>query len=111
MSTRDTGIPGLDRREGHRAHYFGEVEYEWSGEKHRARAADLSPGGMLIETNKPLAPGAEFQARLITPGAAPLEVVCVVRRVLVGVGMGVEFADLKPADHIRLHKLFESLPH
>lgn len=111
MELKDTGAPGLDRREGHRAHYFGDVEYEWSGAKRRARILDVSLGGMLIETKEPLPVRAEFPARLELAGEAPLEAVCVVKRLVPDVGMGVEFSDLKPSDHIRLRKLVESLPH
>ncbi|MBI2956139.1 MAG: PilZ domain-containing protein [Acidobacteria bacterium] len=104
-------VPGLDRRESHRARYFGVVEFEWAGKKERGRAGDLSLGGMLIETSNPPRPGAEFSARLTLGQEEPLDTVCVVRRVIPGVGVGVEFTDLRPADLIRLRKIIDALPH
>jgi hypothetical protein len=111
MGSASHNLPGLDRRESYRARYFGAVEYEWSAARHTARTLDLSVSGMLIETPAPLSAGAEFVVRLALPEGAPVEAVCVVRRVVAGVGMGVEFADLKPADLTRVRQLVESLPH
>ena len=111
MGTPDTSTSGLDRREVYRATYFAEVEYEWSGDKMRARLLNLSLGGMLIETRAPLPAMAQFVATLHLPEGPGMEAVCVVKRLVPGVGMGVEFLDLKPSDHIRLRRLVESLPH
>ena len=49
--------------------------------------------------------------RLHLPEGAPMEMVCVVKRHIPGVGMGVEYADVRPSDHIRLRRLVDSLPH
>lgn len=111
MGTTDTHSSGLDRREEYRATYFAEIEYEWSGEKMRARLLNLSLGGMLIETRAPLPALAEFVATLHFADGPTMEAVCVVKRLVPGVGMGCEFLDLKPSDHIRLRRLVESLPH
>ena len=111
MGTTDASASGLDRREGYRSTYFAEVEYEWSGDKMRARLLNLSLGGMLIETRAPLPAMAQFVATLHLPEGPAMEAVCVVKRLVPGVGMGVEFLDLKPSDHIRLRRLVDSLPH
>jgi len=111
MGTTDASTSGLDRREEHRSTFFAEVEYEWTGDKMRARLLNLSLGGMLIETRAPLPAMAEFVATLHFPEGPAMEAVCVVKRLVPGVGMGVEFLDLKTSDHIRLRRLVESLPH
>lgn len=111
MGTTGSSLPGLDRREHFRVRYFADVEIEWGSSKLRGRTADISLGGMLIEAHNPLWLGAEFLARLTLGVNEPLEVGCVVRWIVPGVGMGVEFADLKPADQARLRQLIESLPH
>lgn len=107
----DDALAALYRREHHRARYFADVEIEWGSSKVQARTADISLGGMLIEMQNPLWLGAEFLARVSLGEGAPLEVGCVVRQIISGVGMGVEFADLKPVDHPRLRALIEKLPH
>lgn len=111
MGTTDTHTSGLDRREEHRSTFFAEVEYEWSGDKMRARILNLSLGGMLMETRAPLPAMAQFVATLHLAEGPAMETVCVVKRLVPGVGMGVEFVDLKPSDHIRLRRIVESLPH
>ena len=111
MGSGEVGLPGLDRREYFRARYFADVEIQYGSSKLRARTQDISLGGMLIETTDLLRVGAEFQARISVSGQAPLEIGCLVRQVVPNVGMGVEFVELKPADHTRLRKLIESLPH
>ncbi|OFV88263.1 MAG: hypothetical protein A3D93_05600 [Acidobacteria bacterium RIFCSPHIGHO2_12_FULL_67_30] len=111
MGSGDASVPGLDRREYFRARYFADVEIEYGSSKLRGRTQDISLGGMLIEMENPLWQGAEFQARVLFGGQPALEVGCVVRQVIPNVGMGVEFLDLKPAEHTRLRRLIESLPH
>jgi c-di-GMP-binding flagellar brake protein YcgR len=111
MTTVNAGAPGLDRREDFRAHFFAEAEYEWSGNQLRARVLNLSLGGLLLETREPLPMRAQFVVRLHLPEGPPVEMVCVVKRHVPGIGMGVEYADVKPADHVRLRRLVDSLPH
>jgi len=111
METTNASASGLDRREGYRSTYFAEVEYEWSGDKMHARLLNLSLGGMLIETRAPLPAMAQFVATLHLSEGPAVEAVCVVKRLVPGVGMGVEFLDLKPSDHIRLRRIVEALPH
>ncbi|HXE75406.1 MAG TPA: PilZ domain-containing protein [Candidatus Xenobia bacterium] len=111
MGTTGTYASGIDRREDHRTTFFAEAEYEWGGNKMRARILNLSLGGMLMETRAPLPAMAQFVATLHLAEGPPLEAICVVKRLVPGVGMGVEFVDLKPSDHIRLRRIVESLPH
>ncbi len=88
METTNASASGLDRREGYRSTYFAEVEYEWSGEKMRARLLNLSLGGMLIETRAPLPAMAQFVATLHLSEGPAMEAVCVVKRLVPGVGRG-----------------------
>ncbi len=102
--------PGADRREHRRARYVAPVEIEWGTSIERARMTNLSLGGMLVEMENPLWMGAEFRARLqLQP--APVAVECVVRRIIPGVGMGVEFIRMEAEDRERVQQLIESLPY
>ena len=111
MATVEPSLAGLDRREYPRVRYFTDVEIEWGSSKVRARTHDISQGGMLIEMDNPLWLHAEFLARLWVGDGAPVEVNCAVRRILPGVGMGVEFIDLKPPERTHLREVIEGLPH
>jgi c-di-GMP-binding flagellar brake protein YcgR len=101
---------GIERREYRRANYVADVEIERGSATERVHTSNLSLGGMLVETMNPLWLGAEFRARILL-GAKPVEVDCAVKRVIPGVGMGVEFVGLKPADRERLQQLLDSLPY
>jgi hypothetical protein len=111
MKPADLSLTGLDRREYHRARFFADVEIERGDQRFRNRISDITLDGLLIETSEPLAPGTEFHARVFLPEPPPLEVECIVKRVVEGVGMGVVFAELAPAQHARLRKLVDGLPH
>ncbi len=111
MTTANSGATGLDRREDFRGNFIAEVEYEWSGRQLHARVLNLSLGGLMLETREPLPMRAQFMVRLHLPEGAPVEMICVVKRHVPGVGMGVEYADVKPSDHIRLRRLVDALPH
>lgn len=105
-----SNVGGIDRREHHRASYRAPIEIERGAAIERGRTANLSLGGMLVEMENPLWVGAEFHTRLHLDDA-PLEVDCVVTRVMAGTGMGVEFVAMKPGDRERLQKLLETLPY
>jgi len=62
---------------------------------------------MFIATSDPLWVGAEFAVRLLPED--PLRLHCVVRQVVPGRGMGVEFLDLKNPLRARLERLLEAL--
>ena len=101
---------GIEKREHRRLSYPAEVEIEWGSTIERARTVNVSHGGMLVEMANPLWLGAEFHARLRL-GNGPLEVDCVVKRIIAGTGIGVEFLAMKPADRERLRKLLDTLPY
>ncbi len=111
MKPEDASLTGFDRREYHRARFFADVEIERGSQRFRTRISDITLDGMLIETAEPFAPGTEFHARVFLPDGSPLEVDCIAKRVVEGVGMGVVFDELEPAQNARLRKLVDSLPH
>ena len=104
-------LPGMDRREAHRPRFFAEVEIERGETRMKVCTQDISLEGMLLETDSPLEPGTEFKARVRLHGARPLEAECVVKRLVAGIGMGVEFLEMTTGDRVRLRKLVEELPH
>lgn len=103
--------PGMDRREAYRPRFFAEVEIEKGETRMQLRTQDISLEGMLLETDAPLEPGEEFKARVHLKGQSPLEAECVVKRLVPGIGMGVEFLEMTTGDRVRLRKLVETLPH
>ncbi len=80
---------------------------EWGSAVLRAEVYDLSAGGMFLRMPQPLWVGATFTAKMAL--VEPLEVDCVVRRVVPGHGMGVEFVKLPGEAGTRLASLVDSL--
>ena len=105
------GSPGMDRREAYRPRFFAEVEIEKGETRLKLRTQDISLEGMLLETDAPLEPGTEFKVRVRLHSGPPLEAECVVKRLVAGIGMGVEFLEMTTGDRVRLRKLVEELPH
>lgn len=102
--------PGIEKREARRVNYSIDVEIEWGSSTVHGRTRNLSAGGMFVELANPLWIGAEFSARVKIDGS-PVQVQCVVRRVMPELGNGVEFADMSAEDRSRLRQLIESLPY
>ena len=67
----------------------------------------MSQEGMMLRMPQPLWVGAAFKGRMAL--ATPLVVDCVVRRVVPGQGMGVEFVGVPPASRDRLMALLDKL--
>ena len=80
---------GVERRRNPRYRCNTPIEIEWGSEILRVTASDISSTGMFVITESPLWVRAEFAARILA--AEPVPVVCVVRRVQPGRGMGVQF--------------------
>lgn len=82
------------------------VEYEDTEDFLTDYAANVSIGGMFIETAEPLAVGTRFKLRFAVPGRpTPIDTVGEVRWMQspdksapMAPGMGVRFDDLEPAD-------------
>ncbi len=96
-----------ERRKSPRYHFTAGVEIEWGSQLLKVSSSDISRGGMFVLTGAPLWVGAEFAARVLLE--EPLQVDCVVRRVVPGEGMGVQFLRLANSSQARLGKLLETL--
>ena len=69
-----------------------DVEVQWGTEVLPGLVTDVSTVGMFIAMGNPLWVGASFTAKILL--GEPIEVPCVVRRVLPGRGMGVGFENV-----------------
>ncbi len=92
-----------ERRRFPRYGFQADAEIEWGSSTLRAMISDLSEGGMFVIAANPLWVGATFAARLILE--QPVAIECVVRRVLPGRGMGVEFIKVSDDARTRLQKV------
>ena len=99
--------PGTERRRFPRYGFQADVDIEFEGKSFRAFLSDISADGMFVVAANPLWVGAVFQARLHV--AETLRVKCVVKRVMVGRGMGVLFQDLSQPDRESLDKILAGL--
>jgi len=104
---RDACVSVTERRKYPRYIFRADVEIEWGSQILRVPISDISLRGMFIATRDPLWVGAEFVARLLSED--PVHLPCVVRQVVPGRGMGVEFQDLTNSSRAKLEKLFEAL--
>ena len=96
-----------ERRKYTRYGFQSDVEIVFGSETCRAFITDISMGGMFVITETPLLIGSPCAVRLLfTP---PLEVDCVVRRVIPGRGMGVEITRPSDVARVRLERLLTSL--
>lgn len=98
---------GHEQRRFPRYGFQADVDIEIEGKTFRAMMTDISVEGMFIVAANPLWVGAVFTARLHI--AEPIRAACVVRRVMVGRGMGVSFQDLSPQDRASLERFLASL--
>lgn len=73
-----------------------------------SRVTSISLGGLFIETAEPAPVGDEIQVQFDIPGGA-IQAKGVVRRSVVGQGMGVEFTELPLEARTALHKLLQKL--
>jgi uncharacterized protein (TIGR02266 family) len=84
-----------ERRAYPRVPFAAKVDAEAESRSFLAVACDISAGGMKIFTGNPVAAGQTVLLTFALPGmAAPICVRGVVRHLMVGQGMGVEFVDL-----------------
>ncbi len=82
----------LERRRHGRYACTSAVEIEWGSEILQALIRDISQSGMFVVTNNPLWMRAEFSARILN--SEPVQVICLVKRIEPGRGMGVEFIEV-----------------
>lgn len=82
------------------------VEIDWGSETLRAEVSDVSLGGMFLQTEDPLWVNARFAARIRARQTIPVD--CIVRRVVPGRGMGVEFEGINEGTRRLLQALLET---
>src|SRR5438309_12128491 len=87
MGSGDHPDRRLERRWATRYSFRADLEIEWGSAVLRASTRDISSNGMFIESVDPLWVGAGFTANLQLD--RPVKVVCSVKRVEPGRGMGV----------------------
>jgi len=87
MGTADPSSRRTDRRWAPRYSFRASLDIEWGSAVLRASTRDISASGMFIESVDPLWVGAGFSASLLLDH--PLKVLCSVKRVEPGLGMGV----------------------
>ena len=99
-----TGDPKQQRRY-RRVKIFQDIHF---GDQGQRRLDDLSEEGMFIATPASYLPGSvlDLKFRLFND-EVPIEIQAEVRHVEEGVGMGVRFLNLKPADRERIRKFVE----
>ncbi len=92
-----------DRRHSQRALFCNEVEVVGYGPR---RSADLSVGGMFIETIAAFPRDTVLKLKFkLDNESAPIVVQARVLYVANGIGVGVEFTDLSPEDRARIERM------
>lgn len=110
MSMEDRNSRRLERRWAPRYGFRAHLDIEWGSVVLRAWTRDVSSSGMFIESADPLWIGAGFTASLQLE--QPLKVVCSVKRVEPGMGMGVvvSFPEQQDIYHRLISRLAKSQP-
>ncbi|HEY5998603.1 MAG TPA: PilZ domain-containing protein [bacterium] len=83
-----------ERRKFPRVPILIEIYYQSDSPVIRSRLADLSEGGLFVDTLNPLPQGAEVKFRFVLPGKAiqePIVGLAKVAWIQPAVGMGIEF--------------------
>jgi hypothetical protein len=96
-----------ERRKYVRYGFQADAEVLHGGETKPAFITDVSMCGMFIVTETPLWMGAACTVRVLL--IPPITLNCVVRRVLFGKGMGVDFEPPPEDVRVRLERLIASL--
>ena len=103
----------LKAYDGHRRHpryaYSEEALVETADNRVRVqgRTSSISENGVFVETPAALPVGAEVMLK-IPPKSPALRARAVVRNVVAGVGLGLEFSNVAPASRPKLAKLLQS---
>jgi hypothetical protein len=87
MGIADPSARRTERRRAPRYDFRASLEIEWGSVVLRASTRDVSSSGMFVESVDPLWIGAGFTANLQLE--SPVKLVCSVKRVEPGLGMGV----------------------
>ena len=102
-------MEGIEKRVHPRVPLVIKVEAESEGHSFLAVTQDLSSGGMRIATANPLGVGEHLQIVFMLPGPErKIRVRGVVRHVIEGTAMGIQFLDLSPDDKAALREFTKS---
>lgn len=96
-----------ERRRYPRYGFQADVEVEFEGKILRSFMTDVSVGGVFIVAANPVWVGATFNLRILL--GEPIRAKCIVRRVVLGRGMGVMFEEISAEDRDRLDRLIAAL--
>jgi uncharacterized protein (TIGR02266 family) len=92
-------MQGVEKRVHPRVPLVAKVEAESDGYAFLAVAQDISAGGMRLATANPLPVGATLEVTFVLPGRErKIRVRAVVRYVIEGTAMGVQFQNLAADD-------------
>ncbi len=92
-------MPGTEKRAHPRVPLVAKVDVESEGYGFLAVAQDISSGGMRIASANPLPVGTSIEITFVIPSPErKIRVRAVVRHVVEGSAMGVQFQNLPPED-------------
>lgn len=92
-------MPGIEKRAHPRVPLVAKVDVESEGYGFLAVAQDISSGGMRIASANPLPVGTSIELNFVIPSPErKIRVRAVVRHVVEGSAMGVQFEKLAPED-------------
>lgn len=101
-------MPGPEKRAHPRVPLVAKVDVESEGYGFLAVAQDISAGGMCIATANPLPVGASLEITFVVPDTEQkIRVHAVVRHVVEGSAMGVQFTGLSSEDQVAIRAFVE----
>ncbi len=103
----------FEHRTSPRVSLFQEILCEGAEASTRSQVADLSVGGMFVDhPSPPFTADDLITVRFsVAPGVAPIVVEAAVNYVQPGIGMGIRFLNLEPADRERIASFVDSVLH
>ena len=102
-------MPNIEKRAHPRVPLVAKVDVESKGYGFLAVGQDISSGGMRIASANPLPVGTSLKLTLVLPGSErKIRVRAVVRHVVEGSAMGVQFENLAPDDAAALREFTQN---
>jgi hypothetical protein len=97
-----------ERRQSSRGILLTEVQYEGAGIRAETRISDINLSGVFIDALSPLPVGAALKVAFTLPGGHRVATEGIVVHSQPRIGMGVEFASLKPEDAKLIQEALDS---
>ena len=101
-------MQGIEKRAHPRVPLVAKVDVESEGYAFLAVMQDVSSGGMRIATANPLPAGTPIELTFVLPPERKIRVRAVVRHVVEGSAMGVQFENLAPEDAAALREFTQN---